>query len=443
MLYSLYVVSAQNQPPLVPPQVIWGTATYGNNVLTSADTQAVISVKMPRLLVIFLDSFESQTAIGNIITELNAGATTTLSQQFLNSAYCQSRGLVLTSPSVTKINANEWQVRSGKDTYTVWSQQVSVWNGSNWVNGNKLEVYWHNGLLVSYKMGDIATNNYVLEIPIYPANIAWGNNTYELRDPGKVKIGDNVNIYINGARVTTPPMPYNVTADPFVQMNIKSPSEITWELNLPTGWSFISYGITKCFYQGDAPDVPDWVEKENVGNLKEWFKSVMTPTEGWKMVIGQDYTMDIALPDDANSLNYMSPHEGYWVLIDKNKAPAGATLTLTGKPVDPGTNVLHLQKDWNMVGYPSLLGFYDTDDKPGWRIPTVNEVPTDWQKITGIPAAQYVFGSIWNKVIIIFSEEHTFDPTLPLDANSLRFVAPGQGFWVKVSQACDLQYPSQ
>jgi len=441
MIYGSYIASAQNQLPLVPPYIIWGKASIDNKALTSSNNDKIISAKAARLLVLFLDNNDSQTIITNIINELNSGTTTTLNQQFLNSDYCVSRNLVLTNASVTKISASEWQIRANRETYTVLTAQISYWNGSSWVSGKKLEVYWHNGLLDDYRMGEINTNNYVLEIPLYPSGITWGSGTgtYNLLDPGKVKVGDNILIYIDNVLATTPQMPVNIGSEAFRQMDINAPSEIPWEYVLGTGWSLMSYGVTKCYYEkGNEPtDVPNWVEKVEVVSLKDWFSSVLTPNAGtasWKTVYGPRGVLDINLI--ANSMKYVSPNEGYWVFI--NKSSNGAVMNLKGKAFNSLTMTIPLTKGWNQIGFPLMTGYYDTPTPPNIELPK-NAV---WApRVTGMPAAKKVFLSIWDKVLMINSDQGFYNPILLDSANSMRFVAPGQGLWIKVSQDCELQYP--
>ena len=439
------MVIAQQQPPLVPPQVIYGTATFGQKTLNRLDTQYKVSIRLSRLLVIFMDSYESQTLIGNIITQLNAGNTTLLSQAFLDSEYCSSLQpplVLLSNATVTKEANNKWQVRSGQNIFTVLSQQIQVWNGVSWTNGNKLEVYQHNGLMNSYTMGELQTDNYALEVQISPNNVFWGNNTYLLRDPGRAIVGDEAFLYINDVMVTEPAMPLVIGADAFIQTNIKTPDVYNWSLNLNKGWSLISFGVNRCYYSGVEPVQPSWVQKINVASLgfnslAEWFNSVVSPSQAWRMVIGQNGAMDSSLGPQFHSLKYFSPIESYWIRIDDSYN--NATLSLQGQYYKPNIDELPLKDGWTYIAYPSMVGFYDTSTQPTVNLPTGN---VKWVKVPA-PVAAHVFGDVAGKYTMVIGQYGAYNPALGPEFSSLRYIAPGQGFQIKMNQVEDVIYPGQ
>lgn len=205
---------------------------------------------------------------------------------------------------------------------------------------------------------------------------------------------------------------------------------------LDPGWNLISFSVRKCFYEGNPPaDQPACVELVNIrdlgfNSLADWFSSVIMPYGVWRMVIGLNGAMDATLPNVFHTLKYMSPTSGYWVRIDENRG--SANLYLEGAPFDPGCRI-HLQKDWNLAGYPLTTGYYDTDPPP--YVPGV----TNWVKVDP-PVAEYVFRSIAGKYSMIIGEYGAYDPALPPAFSSLKYVAPGGAYWIKMNTEADLVY---
>ncbi len=464
MSFSLSLTLAQQQqqqPPLLPLQVIYGTAKIDNNPLNRTNTQNVVSIRMENLIVIVMDKYEAQATIGNIINDLENGVTASLAQEFLNSEYCSSQvPPIVLSAGATVVGEpdggadTEWSVRSGSDTFKVKKTQVKVWNGTTWENGTGLEVYQHFGLMDSYKMGDLQTDSYVLEIQNSPNNLYWPDqSTYLLRDPGKAVVGDQFTdkafIYINDVLVTSPPMPLVLSSVGFAQVDINAPSCHDWLLTLKPGWTWMSYGINKCYYYGPAgppPAQPSWVEKVDVSTLPQqftslaaWFNSVIDPPGAWKVVIGKKGIMDSSTDPSFHSLTYLSPLECYQIRIDENLV-AGAIMNLEcGQYLD----VISMKSGWNWISYPMMIGYYDTPTPPA----NVNLPNGATWASSSVPApvADYVFANIVNKYDVVFGQKGIYDPAFP-DFSSLHYIAPGQGFKIKLKDGItdlDLVYPSQ
>lgn len=444
-------LAQQQQPPLVPPHIIYGTAKVDNVPLTRFNTQSVVSMRMEFLLILFYDSPDYQGDIVEITNELDAGTTTALRQAFEVSDYCSSRvppielsqnAFVLGEPNGQ--TNEEWRVRDGINTYKVVSEDVLIWNGG-WVPGVKLQVFQQDGLIASYRMGDLQTDNYALEVPVSSNLVLWGNNSYILRDPGKAIAGEKARIFIDDAEVISPQMPYMIGQEAFVQRDLNAPSERDWIMSLPTGWTLVSFGIDKCFYHGDPPnDQPQCVKLVNVADLgfdslAAWLSHVLTPNQGansWQMVIGPNGAMDAALPPIFHTLKYFSPLYSYWISIDNNSG--GAIWRLKGQYYNSQNCPIPLVENWNYVGYASMVGYYDTDTQPVVDVPN----GTTWVKVPA-PVATHVLGGITGKYSIVMSESGAYDPNLPPLLSSLHYFAPGHGFQIKMNQAEDLIYPSQ
>lgn len=329
-------VRAQGQPPPpMPPGILYGTAYVDGSPLDQSDTGNIISIRMERLLLIFLDDADSQTVIATIISELNIGATDALRQAFADSAYCQSRGTALSnSATVAETLVNEWHVVDGGATYTVLSQAIDVWDGA-WSAGVKLEVYEHDGVIASYNMGDYSVDEYVLETPISPGTVYGGlsPDTYLIRDPGKAIAGEGANIDINGIRIIDPALPYIISEEAFVELNIYAPSTYEVSIDLSADWNLIS-----------LPVQPQNTDRDVIlASIDGKYDAIWT----FDAVTGQWSRYVVGGQPFLNNLNVVEAGVGYW--IEMNQA---GTLVVQG--TDPGT-IIPLRIGWNLVGCNSLV----------------------------------------------------------------------------------------
>jgi len=447
-LSGIYETAVQGQPPFIP-HIVYGTAHVDGAPLDKYDTGYTVSMRMDRLVLIFLDDWDSQALIITILGELDAGATSALQQAFDESAYCQSRGLTLSAgaSAIAETPGSEWRVYDGGRTYTVIIQDIDVWDGFVWTAGYKMEVYEHNGVITSYAMGSYDfIDEYVLEVPMSSGLVYGGRspNTYVIREPGKAITGEPANIEINGITITDPPLPYPVGEEAFVGMDINAPSTYDFTITLEVGWNLISFPINYCFYQdGSMPtDQPACVELVNISDLgyaymADWFDSILTSQNqvepAWEIVRSATTSMDSSFLAIAHSLKYMSPCGGYWVKI--SEAAGDTELSLSGSLFDPNC-VIPLKDGWNLVGYPLTIVYYDTDSPPAIDVPD----GTTWIKVAA-PTPGYVFGSIDGYYSVVVGERYSYDPAFPPEGNSLRYMEPGSAYWIKVSGDRSLVYP--
>ena len=333
---GIYEVQAQGQPPpLMPPHILYGTAYVDGSPLGQFDTDKTVSIEMERLLLIFLDDFDSQANIAAIIGELNIGNTDALQQAFADSAYCQSRGTTLSNDaSVTETLLNEWRVVDAGTTYTVLNQVIDVWSGVAWVAGNKLEVYQHDGVIISYTMGEYSVNEYVLEVPMSSGTIFGGlsPNTYVNREPGKALAGEGATININNIEITDPAGSYILGEEAFIEIDIHAPSTYEVNISLSTDWNLVS-----------LPVEPENTDRDVVlESIDEKYDEI------WAFDSREDKWLRY-VPDGLpilNDLNEVMSGMGYWIKMNQP-----GTLTVQGTL--PGT-VIALKLDWNLVGYNSM-----------------------------------------------------------------------------------------
>ena len=130
IFFGICAASVQAQgPPLIPPHGIWGESQVDGVPLDKSDTDYTISVKMVRLLIIFLHAQDDQGTIATIAAQLDSGVTTGLHQAFLDSEYCQSRtpATELSSGASVAVQTagDEWLVNDGISTYTVIRDDIT------------------------------------------------------------------------------------------------------------------------------------------------------------------------------------------------------------------------------------------------------------------------------------------------------------------------------
>jgi len=211
---------------------------------------------------------------------------------------------------------------------------------------------------------------------------------------------------------------------------------------LAVGWNLFSFSVNKCFYVGDEPsdNQPACVEMVDVINdlgfasLADWFESIITSinpmVNPWSLVIGTEGVMDSSLPPSSHSLKYMSVCSGYWVKM--KDISGGAIVSIDGALFDPDCGI-PMVTGWSIASYPLDIGFYDTDDPP------VGTGVTTWVKVPR-PVGAYVFASIAGKYWLIISTHGVYDPSLSPTSSSLRYIAPCDAFWIKMTEPWDLVY---
>jgi len=340
--FGLYetLVHAQGPPP-IPPHGIWGTPEVDGIPLDQGDTDYTICVKMVRLLIIVLHELDDQDTIDAIVADLGSDGVTELQQAFLDSDYCQSRTppteLSLTATVTVQVPGDQWLVSDGANTYTVIREDIPVWDPGleDWIPGDKLEVYEHNGVIACYTMGELPVDYFVVQIPMNSGEVLWGNiaggDTYVLREAGTAMVGDEAYICINNIPITDPPGPYIITEDAFVGMNINAPSTYEASIPLVVGWNLISFPVQLL---NTAPAVV----LQPIAGKYNGVWAYDPDTGGWKIF---DPLQTI------NDLNELQAGIGYWILMDE-----ADTLDVEGILADTTTQLII---GWNLVGYNSII----------------------------------------------------------------------------------------
>ena len=207
------------------------------------------------------------------------------------------------------------------------------------------------------------------------------------------------------------------------------------EILLIEGWNLISYSINTIFYDSDSPPVVPALSNasyEQVNSLGDVFESI----DG-KFSIINNYdangtqTFDTNALPIFNTLHYLAPGYGYYI-----KMAEAATLSLTGVYVNPSDELL-LQKGWNLVGCWHENLQYDSLNPP--TIPLSNNIIS-----SPVSSVSDIFSTIIGKYSVIIKYDingaGVFDPLLPEYLNTLDYVSPGYGYWIKMKDSAYLHY---
>jgi hypothetical protein len=153
----------------------------------------------------------------------------------------------------------------------------------------------------------------------------------------------------------------------------------TQTLSLKAGWNLVS------FYVEPEDAAPATV----LASIKDKLVQIKNLTSSY----------DPSLPFFLNTLSGLSVKEGYWLKVSEaveleveGMVPAGASMTV--------------KKGWNLVGYPRESG----------------EAPVS------------ELASLGSTVVQIKNLTSSYDPSLPDFLNTLTTMAPGLGYWLKVTE---------
>lgn len=163
------------------------------------------------------------------------------------------------------------------------------------------------------------------------------------------------------------------------------------DVALSKGWNLIS-----------LPLVPSDAAVTSV------FASVMGQIEqinAWDAGSQQWLRYSPSVPGFANTLTHVDPDQGLWV-----KARSATTLVVTGSAHSQGAT---LAAGWNLAAYTGTVAASAED--------ALNSIDDRCTVVMGYQP------STWS----------SYYPGTPLSANSLQEIAPGKGYWVHVSQACN------
>jgi bacillopeptidase F (M6 metalloprotease family) len=214
------------------------------------------------------------------------------------------------------------------------------------------------------------------------------------------------------------------------QINLAAADEQV--IPLQAGWNLISFGIKSCYHVGDAPTVPmmDGIRYIQVASIADVLASLAGKIEVVRGFDAQGPHTYVPGLEEYNDLTYMAAGYGYWIRLSEP-----GELLLQGVRALP-TDSLELHTGWNLVGY------WGSDIRYVGSRPTV-PFPGD-ATFTAVDSLAGSFGAIAGDYGIVWSFDaegsHIFDPALPAGVNTMTYLGPGYGFWLRMKAPGDLSY---
>jgi hypothetical protein len=156
-------------------------------------------------------------------------------------------------------------------------------------------------------------------------------------------------------------------------------STLIQEVTLKKGWNLISFYV-------EADDMTPATVLESIKDKLVQIKNLKN-------------SYNPTLPAFINTLKRLNVEDGYWVKMD-----ADASFELEGS-VPEGASI-PVRTGWNLVGYPRESGA-----APGTELTSLGGIVEQFKNL-----------------------KSSYDPVLPPFLNTLKVVAPGLGYWLKVSE---------
>ena len=153
----------------------------------------------------------------------------------------------------------------------------------------------------------------------------------------------------------------------------------TQTLNLKAGWNLVSFFVEADDMTAATVLAPIEDKLLHIKSLTEFYDPSVAPT--------------------FNSLSSLSVNDGYWLKVSED-----VSLNVEG-PVPSGASI-SVKRDWNLVGYPRLIG---------------ENVASE-------------LTSLDPTVVQIKNLESLYDPSNPSFLNTLSTMVPGSGYWLNVTQ---------
>ncbi len=207
------------------------------------------------------------------------------------------------------------------------------------------------------------------------------------------------------------------------------------EIPLRAGWNLFSFSVNKVFYDSTTPPSVETLSNAEFVKLNS-LNDVLTSIEGQYDIIRNfdangAQTFDPNVPSFFNTLHYIASGYGYWIKMNQ-----ASTLVLSGSRANPSDKLL-LRSGWNLIGSWHSAAQYDSVTPPSVSLP--GQVLTQQ-----VDALKDVFLSIDGSYAIIrnFDENGsgTYDPFVPSFFNTLHYISPGYGYWIKINESKEFNY---
>ena len=223
----------------------------------------------------------------------------------------------------------------------------------------------------------------------------------------------------------------------FVKKSVDLETVTSQRIPLRAGWNLVSFSVNVCTYDSDnSPNVNmisgvQYQKVQSIGDVLSSIAGKYTTVSSFDKDFAHTFDPDPAMAD-FNDLHYLAPGYGYWI-----KMSEAAVLEIDGSRVSPSGAIV-LNPGWNLVGYWPDVGKHDCPNVPAVDLPE----DACFEKIDSIKT---VIHSIDGKYTTVSSFDkdyaHTFDPDPAMaDFNDLHYMAPGYGYWIKMTETGTLTY---
>jgi len=223
-----------------------------------------------------------------------------------------------------------------------------------------------------------------------------------------------------------------------IHVNISGSQEIP----LRKGWNLFSFSVNKVYYDSANPPTVATLSNANfekVDNLKDVLVSIKGK---YSLIRNSDVngakTFDPNVPAFFNTLHYLAAGYGYWIKMNDICEEEECTLILEGALANP-SDKLTLRNGWNLIGCWHTSAQYDSATQPTVDLPS----QVEFEKVDSL---KDVLSSIQGKYSLVRNTDangaQTFDPNVPAFFNTLKYMGPGYGYWIKmnVSEPIDFNY---
>jgi len=207
------------------------------------------------------------------------------------------------------------------------------------------------------------------------------------------------------------------------------------EIILHEGWNLFSFSVNKVYY--DSITQPSLTTIENVDYVKvNSLNEALLTIDGKYLNIRNldengSKTYNPKLPSVVNTLHYLAVGYGYWIKMSEE-----AVLQLSGSRVDPSAS-LNLTSGWNLIGCWHTDLQYDSSTPPNINIP-------DGVQTKKVSSLKDIFSSIDSKFSNVRNLDangsYTYNPSLPSVVNTLHYIGPGYGYWIKMKESSNFNY---
>ncbi len=239
----------------------------------------------------------------------------------------------------------------------------------------------------------------------------------------------------------------------------KNPNSGGQAIPLHRGWNLISYTVNTCWYDSSLGTPSNLLAGLNYqqisdGNWSDFYNASRFKDRVTNFIASMARHPDLAWtyfgynqPSYQNTLDYKSPDEGLWINMGTEDM-----LILEGPRVVPAADnypAVNIRPGWNLVGILPQTMFYVEGAHPG------DIGPSDRLYERGYPSVNDMIKAAFNLtdgqfarvkgIQILYPAPYgvrAYDSSLPWFFQSLKFVLPGFGVWLKLDdgEIIELRY---